>query len=166
MIVTNSEYTVVTLSSGTANNYFFANPTAPLSDPPGATEEQYFNTYGGICEGECPFDNVLVTIQNLAITTNKVSNFASNMYDVFMRLHSNATTAKTTIDWMGNLVIQSEENKYSDLTFSLGQRLTPNTDSRADGSREEDVRSVYRPSWLRISSASKNSPAITWNEDY
>ena len=165
LIVTNSQFTVIKLTSGAGNNYFFNNPTAPLSEPPGTTEEQYYNTYGGICDELCPFDNILVTIQDLVISTNKVSNFAENMYDIFLRLHSNATTSAITVDWVGNLIISSQQNKFSNMAMSFGQRLTPNTDSRADGSRETDKRSVYRPSWLHITSSTKSGPNVTLNTD-
>jgi len=44
---------------------------------------------------------------------------------------------------------------------SFGQRLTPNTDTRASGTRETDTRSVYRPSWVNIASNTKSGPAVT-----
>jgi len=94
-IVTTEEYTIITLPSGSGNNYFYSLPVAPSTNPAGTSEEQYYYENGtdifgveyGLCTSLCPFDNVIITINNLVISTTGVSNYAENMYDLFLRLY-------------------------------------------------------------------------------
>jgi len=99
------------------------------------------------------------------IATDGVSNFAENMYDIFLRLYSSDSATSGTIDWVGNLVISSQLTKFTEMSMSFGQKMTPNTDTRSNNSRETDTRSVYRPSWVHIISSTKSGPAVTTSTD-
>ena len=86
-----------------------------------------------------------VTISELVVPKDELSNYHKNMYDMFLRLSScqlNLTTKQCsnpslyggTLDLVENFILQSYDTKYADTLISIGQTLAPNTNSRTSHS--------------------------------
>ncbi len=112
-IVTNVNYTKITMPSDSGNNRFGNGGTVALT----------------------------VTIGELVVPKGELSNYHKNMYDMFLRLYScqlnmtnkqcsDGITYGGTLDLVENFVLQSYATKYADTLISIGQTLAPNTLTR------------------------------------